>query len=242
MIADGGLGRRLSEIRLRIKSAAERAGRDPGGIALVAVSKRQPVEKMRQLQQLYGPEPVVFGESYVQEFKGKKDRLVPPFASHLIGVLQRNKAKDAVRLFDVIQSVHSEEIAQALDHEAGKNGKVQRIFIQVNISQDQAKSGFFPDAAREFVCQQLGKLTSLSCQGLMTITRLYAEAEHARDDFRALKDLASSIEECAPVGLGSGCKSLELSMGMSDDFEVAIEEGATLVRVGTALFGERLHL
>lgn len=223
-------------IQERIELAARRAGRDPNGITLLAVSKRQPLSRMQALQGVYASagREAVFGENYVQEAKAKRAELKAPFRMHLIGALQKNKAKDAVRLFDVIESVHSLGVAEAINTEAQKQGKIQTVMLQVNISKDPAKSGFLEEDLQQFIRLRLPQLTSVRCIGLMTITQLYEVPAQARADFIRMRALRDSIQAHMTETI-----PLELSMGMSDDFEVAIEEGATEVRIGTALFGDR---
>ena len=219
------LKQNLLKIQQRIAAALKRSGRNTS-VELVAVSKLQPASLVQEFLNLGGS--IILGENYVQEFKKKREELKGDFKAHLIGPLQRNKAKLAVELFDLIESVHSVEVAQAIDKAAAQLGKVQEIFLQINISSDAAKSGFTANAAAEFFRGELTRLKNLNCTGLMTITELYEKPEEARGDFRSLNQLAQSLKP----GLG-------LSMGMSQDFEIAVEEGATHVRVGTALFGER---
>ncbi len=215
----------------RIETAAKRVGRDPKSIKLIAVSKKQSVEKMELYKTISSTNGmfVIYGENYVQEFKKKRELLTAPYQAHMIGPLQRNKAKAAVLHFDMIQSVHSLELAQVLNKESQKISKIQDILIQVNISNDQGKSGFAVQEAKDLF-QRSEEFPNLRFKGLMTITKLYELPEHARADFKTLKVLASELPLPDP----------EISMGMSADFEVAIEEGATMVRVGTALFGERV--
>ena len=219
------LKQNLVRIQERIAAALLRSGRATQ-VQLVAVSKLQPASLVQEFLNLGGS--IVLGENYVQEFKKKRVELKGDFKAHLIGPLQRNKAKLAVELFDLIESVHSAEIAEALNKAAAQIGKIQEVFLQVNISGDAAKSGFSAEATRTFFRDQLASLNNLKCTGLMTITELYEKAEDARADFRALYQLSESLRP-----------GLLLSMGMSQDFEIAVEEGATHVRVGTALFGER---
>jgi len=232
---------RLEEVESRVAAAARRSGRDPQAITLVMVTKRQSVEQMLAVQEYCRRRAaqVVFGESYVQEFKKKKELLAPGYEVHLIGSLQSNKVRDAVRLFDVIESVHCAEIARLISKEAARAGKIQKILLQVNVSNDPAKHGFPPQELGAFVCGQLPKLTHIDCLGLMTITRLYERPEDVRSDFRTLKRLAMELQTLEPLATMLRGKPFGLSMGMSQDFEIAIEEGATWVRVGTALFGER---
>lgn len=225
--------KRYEEVRSRIAAACIRSGRKPADVKLVAVSKKQPIELITPLIQYASKakRTLTLGENYVQEFKKKRGELPQGYECHLIGALQRNKAKDAIKLFSVIESVHSIELAQALHREAKKEGKIQDVFLEVNISDDPGKSGFKPELIEEFFHNTAPALNNLRIKGLMTITKLYENPEEARDDFKRMKELGASIEN---AGI-----HLELSMGMSSDFEVAIEEGATVVRVGTAIFGAR---
>ncbi len=226
----------LAALEDRIRRAAERVGRKFSDVTLLAVSKRQPPEAMRELQRILAAQGRTpsFGENYVQEFKKKRAELTPPFEAHLIGALQRNKARDAVRSFDVIESVHDEKIAEALDEAARKEARVVPIFLQINISSDDAKAGISPDRAEQAAAFVVGSCKSLRLTGLMTITRLYAEPEDARGDFQKMRELRDALARKI-----SPARTLKLSMGMSSDFEIAIEEGSDVVRIGTALFGSR---
>jgi PLP dependent protein len=214
----------------QIARAAKRAGRDPGGVTLVAVSKTVPAER---LQAAVAAGLTVLGENRVQEAEEKAPE-VPGASWHLVGPLQSNKARRALDLFDTIETVHSVELAGRLDglladrSESGKRG----VLLQVNVDADPAKSGFRPeDLARAI--DSLDHLERLDYRGLMTVGRLVDDPELARPAFVALRTLSERIRATWPR-LG-----LDLSMGMSDDFEVAVEEGATSVRIGRALFGER---
>ncbi len=227
------------QVKKKVELAALKAGRNPNQIKIVAVSKTHSVDAMRELRDSLAArgEEVIFGENYVQEFKQKKDILGSGFECHLIGPLQSNKAKEAVKLFNLIESVHSASLAKVLDREARKIGKPQAVLLQINISNDDAKSGFQPAQVLDFLERELAALSNLEFKGFMTITRLYPEPEMARADFRALRILSEQAQKSWPDSEG---KNFELSMGMSADFEIAVEEGATLVRVGTAIFGERI--
>ncbi len=230
MSVDSEIEANLEQLRQHIDGAARRVSRAPSDITLVAVSKKQPLERVLAYERVCAAraEAVTLGENYVQEFRDKQPHLLKPYRAHLIGPLQRNKAQRAVELFDVIESVHSFEIAKAISQASQKIGKVQEIFLQVNVSQDPAKSGWsVADCKASFAA--LLALPSIKVAGLMTITWDYDQAEEARRDFIALRALRDEL----PV------KGLKLSMGMSKDFQVAIEEGADFVRIGTALFGER---
>lgn len=216
----------------RIAGAAARAGRDPAAVTLVAVSKT--VEAGR-VQAAIDAGLAILGENRVQEAAAK----VPATRGatwHLIGPLQSNKAGRAVELFDVVESVDSLDLARRLDRLAGERrpGRPLPVLLQVNVADDPAKAGFAPHAVATALPEILA-LPNLRVDGLMTIGALVASPEAARPTFRSLRTLADGLRAAHP-GLGA-----ELSMGMSDDFEVAVEEGATIVRVGRALFGDRPH-
>jgi pyridoxal phosphate enzyme (YggS family) len=235
------LASRLSGVLERIDQAVKRAGREAREVTLVAVSKKQSLDCMReylQAAELAGI-GVVFGENYVQELKLKREELGEGVEIHLIGPLQSNKIKEAVRLADLIQSVHSSAVISAIAKEARKLGKRQRIYLQVNIGHDPAKSGFAPDQLQAALELAGGEGDAVSLEGLMTITPFYDQAESARSDFRAMSELKNSL---IARGLEHffADRRIRLSMGMSADYDIAIEEGADLVRVGTAIFGERV--
>lgn len=222
----------MQGVQYKIENACAKVGRKASEITLVAVSKKQPIQNVQSYLDIYSQKNLntVLGENYVQEIKKRKQELQGPYSMHLIGHLQKNKAKDAVRLCDVIESVDSPELVGILDVEAGKVGKIQEVFLQVNISKDTLKSGFSPEMLQTFFAEDPSRFKNLKINGLMTITKLYAQAEQVRPDFSALRDLRDKL---------SYDKALHLSMGMSSDFEIAIEEGATFIRVGSAIFGER---
>jgi pyridoxal phosphate enzyme (YggS family) len=214
----------------RIAAAAARAGRDPGAVTLVAVSKTVPAERVRAAVRA-GLD--VLGENRVQEAVAKIPD-VPGARWHLVGPLQTNKARRAVELFDVIESVDGVELARRLDRLVAevRPGRPLPVLLQVNVADDPAKAGFAPAAVADALPDLLA-LRNLRLDGLMTIGRLVPAPEQARPTFRALRELSARLRaEHAELG-GA------LSMGMTDDFEVAVEEGATIVRVGRALFGER---
>lgn len=216
----------------RIAEACARVGRDPAGVTLVAVSKTVPVER---LLAAVAAGLDVLGENRVQEAAGKVGQ-VPGATWHLVGPLQSNKARRAVELFDVVESVDSVDLARRLDHLAAelRPGRPLPILIQVNVDADAAKSGFLP-ADLAAALPTLVAFPALEVRGCMTIGRLVDSAEKARPTFAALRDLSERLRAAEPR-LGPA-----LSMGMTYDFEVAVEEGATIVRVGRALFGERPH-
>ncbi len=213
----------VERVRERIARAAERAGRRPADVLLIGVSKTVEVERIRAA---VAAGVTALGENRVQEAKAKVDELGRPAAWHLIGHLQTNKVKDALELFDVIHSVDRLELARELDRRAAARDKVVDVLLQVNVAAEASKGGVGPEAVGEAL-DAIGKLAHLRVRGLMTIPPEAERPEDARPWFRRLRELAERH------GLP------ELSMGMSGDFEVAVEEGATMVRVGTAIFGPR---
>ena len=218
----------------RIADACARSGRSPGDVTLVAVSKTVPAERLRAA---VAAGLTALGENRVQEGEAKRDE-VPGASWHLVGPLQSNKAKRALVAYDVIQSVESVGLAERLDRlardvrGAGPDARYP-VLLQVNVDDDPAKAGFRP-ADLPVALESIAACDALDVQGLMTIGRLADDAEAARPTFRALRELAIGLRS-AGSGLGPA-----LSMGMTDDFEVAVEEGATIVRVGRALFGQRV--
>jgi pyridoxal phosphate enzyme (YggS family) len=228
----GEVKQRLEHIRKRIRQAAESCNRDPDSIRLVTVSKTVPAETVKEAIEAGA---TILGENYVQEAREKFDALVLyPVSWHFIGHLQSNKAKYAVRLFDLIHSVDSLKLAHALDKEAKKVDKIQSILVQVNISGEDTKSGITA-AETPGLISEISRLENLSIKGLMTMPPYFYQPEKVRPYFGALRDLRDRLkEQCIP-----NLSMDELSMGMTGDFEVAIEEGATIVRIGTAIFGER---
>jgi pyridoxal phosphate enzyme (YggS family) len=177
----------------------------------------------------------ILGENYVQEARDKiADLMDSPVSWHFIGHLQSNKAKYAVKLFDLIHSVDSLKLARELNKQAQKNGKIQQILVQVNISREETKSGISIDETMNLV-NDISRLENLSIRGLMTMPPFFNQPEKVRPYFAALRDLRDQIQQNPTPNLSMD----ELSMGMTGDFEVAIEQGATMVRVGTAIFGER---
>jgi hypothetical protein len=214
----------------RIAAACTRAGRDPAEVTLVAVSKTVPADALRDAVAA-GFE--LFGENRVQEGVAKAPD-VPGGRWHLVGPLQSNKARRALEVFDAIESVDSVELAQRLDRLARdvRPDAGYPILLQVNVDDDPAKAGFEPSHLERAV-ESIGELGAVDVRGLMTIGRLVSRPEDARPTFRALRALS---ERLRAMGARIG---QDLSMGMTDDFELAVEEGATIVRVGRALFGER---
>lgn len=229
----------LERIRDRIEAACKRVGRNPDTVTLVAVSKKQDVAKMIAYQELLeqSGQVAVLAENYVQEFAEKQPQISGVYQSHLIGTLQTNKAKEAVRLFDVIQSVHSLKLLSELNKEAAKINKKQKVLLQVNISNDSQKSGFSQEFVSNFFVTEYQAYPNIEFLGLMTITRFYEKTEEVRSDYRLFRLLGDEVVRKSRYAFPG---DLILSMGMSDDFEIAIEEGANWIRVGTALFGKRI--
>ena len=225
----GGIEQRLAAIRERMERACGRAGRDPETVRLLAVSKTQ------------GPEAVTaalaagladFGENRVQEARQKIPQCPAAAHWHLVGHLQTNKAREAVRLFERIHAVDSPRLLETLERLCQDEGRALPVFLEVNVSGERSKFGISP-AELPGVLRAAGSLFRVRVEGLMTIPPIAEDPAEARPFFRALRELRDRMQdEC-------GLPLPELSMGMSHDFEVAIEEGATWVRVGTSLFGPR---
>ncbi len=238
MSAGGEIAGRLAAVRERVDAAAARAGRRREEVALVGVAKRKPpkqvVEAVRAgLQRI--------GENYVQEAVAKIEKVkvelevcgASPPLWHFVGRLQRNKARDAAALFDLVETVDRESLGTALDRHAAAAGRQLEVLLQVNLSGEAQKGGADPDALAGLLAASSG-WRQLRVVGLMTIPAAVADPEASRPVYARLRELAASLRE-AP----GGSRLRELSMGMSGDFEVAVEEGATIVRVGTAIFGPR---
>ena len=221
----------LKAVMDRIAAAAKRAGRDPSSVRLVTVTKTVAPERIREA---VAAGAAILGENRVQEAKEKIEALGSIASWHLIGRLQTNKAKYAVRLFDLIHSVDTIGLARELDKQAAKTGKVQDVLIEVSIAGEASKAGMAVREAPALV-RGVASLRHVRVRGLMTMPPYSEDPDDSRPFFRVLRELAEAIaKENIP-----GVSMQELSMGMSGDFEVAVEEGATLVRVGTAIFGER---
>jgi pyridoxal phosphate enzyme (YggS family) len=221
----------LKTVTDRIASAAKSSGRDLSSVKLVLVTKTVDVDRIREAVDAGAS---ILGENRVQEAKEKIEKLGPIASWHLIGHLQTNKAKYAVKLFYLIHSVDSLELAKEIDKQAAKIGKVQDVLIEVSISGEASKAGVAPENAAALIKDAV-KLKNISIKGLMTIPPFSDSPEDSRPYFKKLRELSESVaRENIP-----GVSMKELSMGMSGDFEVAIEEGSTMVRVGTAIFGKR---
>lgn len=216
-----------------INESSGRAGRDPDEVRLVAVSKKCDVDLINEA---FSCGQTIFGENYLQEAAAKVAKLDAAIKWHFIGHLQSNKAAMAAELFDLVETVDRLKVAQALDKSlAARGNKIMPILVQVNIGREPQKSGVMPDEAASLL-MDLQPLTNIRVQGIMVMPPFFSDPELVRPYFRQARVLALSLQErglIAPEG------KLELSMGMSGDFGVAVEEGATLVRVGSAIFGER---
>ena len=225
------ISRNLEEIKRRLHEAALSAGRDPAEVRLVAVTK---TVKLDRLREAVAAGHTLFGENYVQEAKRKIADLGPGLTWHFIGHLQSNKAKAAVEFFDLIHSVDRLRLAQTLEQAAARLGKVQNILLQVNLAGEASKSGTAPEAAQDLL-HEISQMPHLKVLGLMTMPPWLDDPEQVRPYFRALRELRDRLQSMKLVDGGLP----ELSMGMTGDFEVAVAEGATLVRIGTAIFGQR---
>ncbi len=234
--------RRYSAVRERIGAAAGRAGRDPNEITLVGVAKKQPTE--RTLAAIAAGLQVL-GQSYIQEARTMRPEIESALAAEpetadlrlewrMVGRLQRNKAALAVRLFDAIESVDRPRLIETLARRAESEGRPLEVLLQVSLCDEPQKGGCPPDALPALARQVLD-CAGLRLAGFMTVPAVNPDPEAARPVFRRLRELRDELATTLP-----SLESAALSMGMSGDFEVAIEEGATLVRVGTALFGERI--
>jgi len=219
----------LRTIRKGIEAACARAGRDPTGVVLVAVSKGQPPDAVRAALEAGQS---LFGENRVQEAKAKIGQCPGSARWHMIGHLQSNKARDAVHFFEMIESIDSLALATEVNKWAEKAAKTMRVLLEVNVAGESSKFGYNAERLlEEFL--QVNALPKIEIHGLMTVAPWAQDAEKVRPVFRQLRELKTQCERKL------GAPLPHLSMGMSGDFEVAIEEGATMVRIGTALFGPR---
>jgi len=222
-MAEADIRTNLERVQAAIVGACQRVGRSPDEVLLIAVSKTVEVER---IQRAIAAGVLALGENRMQEARGKIEVLGRPVPWHLIGPLQTNKARDAVRLFDWIHSVDRLELATELDRRARAGGRTVDALLEVNVAEEPQKSGARPGEIKPLL-DAIAGLSGIRIRGLMAIPPAVADAEQARPHFRRLRELRDA------VGLP------HLSMGMSGDFEVAVEEGATMVRVGTAIFGPR---
>ena len=226
---DMDLTANLESVRQRINAACGRVGRDPIGVVLQAVSKGQPPEAVAMVASLG---VTLFGENRVQEAKAKIGQCAGQLRWHLIGHLQSNKCRDAVHLFEMIQSVDRLTLAREIDKWAEKSAKAMPILLEVNVAGESSKFGYAPERLlAELV--EINASPKIEIHGLMTVAPWTTDAEKVRPVFRKMRELKERCEQAL------GAPLPHLSMGMSGDFEVAIEEGSTLVRIGTALFGPR---
>jgi PLP dependent protein len=215
----------------RINDTAAKCGRKAEDIKLLGASKSQSIDA---IQGAIAAGVKLIGENYVQEAKEKKDRIAESVEWHMIGHLQRNKAKVAIELFDIIESLDNLALARELDKEAGKRGKKVRVFIEVNLGNEESKSGIAKNQVVSLV-EEVASLSNMRVEGLMTVPPFRKNLEEVRPFFRELRELRERLNELRLPNVGLR----ELSMGMTHDYTVAIEEGATIVRIGTALFGPR---
>ncbi len=219
----------LERIKEKIRVKSELVGRDPQEITLVAVTKTVEADR---IEEAIAAGVNIIGESRVQEAKEKYGKVESRIIWHLVGHLQRNKAKDAVKIFDLIHSVDSAELAKEIDKQAEKIGKIQKILVEANVSGEESKYGLNPEGVITFL-QEVSGLPNIKVEGLMTMAPFYENPEDCRPCFRKLKELVEEVK-------AKNIKNVEmtyLSIGMSNDFEVAIEEGSNMVRIGRAIFG-----
>jgi pyridoxal phosphate enzyme (YggS family) len=219
----------LERVCEQIATASAKSGRSANDVELVAITKTHPVEKVREAIEAG---QILFGESRVQEARAKIPELLSHIRWHFVGHLQKNKIRHALPLFELIHSVDSLALAQDIDRIAQEEGLHPRVLLEINVAGEGSKFGFAPDKLREQM-EALLALPRLSILGLMTIPPLAEDAEESRKYFVQLRELRNHLQTEFRVDL------VQLSMGMTQDFPIAIEEGATLVRVGTAIFGER---
>ena len=219
----------LERIKEKIRVKSELVGRDPQEITLVAVTKTVEADR---IEEAIAAGVNIIGESRIQEAKEKYRKVESRIIWHLVGHLQRNKAKDAVKIFDLIHSVDSAELAKEIDKQAKKIGKIQKILVEANVSGEESKYGLNPKGVIAFL-QEVSGLPNIKVKGLMTMAPFYENPEDCRPCFRKLRELIEEVK-------AKNIKNVEmtyLSIGMSNDFEVAIEEGSNMVRIGRAIFG-----
>lgn len=220
---------RIERVQARIAAACRRSGRDPADVQLIAVSKTHPPAAVVEAARAG---LTVFGENKVQEARAKMPECPSNLSWHLIGHLQRNKTAVAVELFDMIHSVDSLRLLETIDRACDEAGRTMKVLLEVNVSGEGTKFGLKPEEVAP-VLAVAGSLRRVEIRGLMTMPPFFQDLELVRPHFRRLRELRDQLEKSTSVSLP------ELSMGMSHDFEIGIEEGAQWIRVGTALFGER---
>jgi pyridoxal phosphate enzyme, YggS family len=223
------LDQNIESIQQRIRNACERAGRQPSDVTLLAVSKGQPPEVINEAAKLG---LILFGENKVQEAKAKIPLCSGKLRWQMIGHLQTNKVRDAAQLFEMIQSVDSLNVAEEIQKRCEQSGKTMPILLEVNLAGEASKYGYAPEQILADL-PKINALSKLEIHGLMTIPPYTTDENRLRPIFRRMRELKEQCEQIL------GAPLPQLSMGMSGDFEIAIEEGATMVRVGTALFGPR---
>ncbi len=221
----------LARVRERIARAAEKAGRDPGEVTLVAVTKTVDLERIREAVEAGVRD---LGENYAQEAREKMDRFGPEVRWHFIGHLQTNKVKKAIEIFDMIETVDSLDLAREIDKRAGAAGKAMPILIEINSGEEDQKAGVRPVDAEPLI-RAAAALPHVKIEGLMTMGPFEGDPEDSRPYFRETKALFETIKT---LGI-PGVEMKRLSMGMTNSYKVAIEEGATMVRLGTLIFGPR---
>lgn len=226
-----GLAQRWERIRAEVDAATRRSGRSPGAVRIIAASK---TKSIAELEEALAAGVTEFGENYVQEAEAKIEALGRRATWHMIGHLQRNKAARAVALFDVLHTVDSAALARALDRHAAARGRELPVLIEVNIGGESTKRGVPPRETAALV-EEVGGCASLRIDGLMVMPPPGPSPAAVRPHFRAARQLLEGLRASAPAN----APLHELSMGMSADFAVAIEEGATMVRIGRALLGDR---
>lgn len=225
------ISQNLALVQERIAAAAAKSGRRPEDICLVAVTKTVPPERIKEALAA-GVQHI--GENRVQEAAAKVESIPAGVTWHLIGHLQRNKAKQAIQIFDLIHSLDSLRLAKMLQKRAKELERTVNCLVEVNVAGEESKHGIIPDQLLPLL-RQVSLLPQLSVRGLMTVAPYVKDPEEVRPIFRQLREMAHEIDKLKLPGVSME----ELSMGMSGDFEVAIEEGATMVRVGSAIFGAR---
>ncbi|HLN62932.1 MAG TPA: YggS family pyridoxal phosphate-dependent enzyme [Symbiobacteriaceae bacterium] len=221
----------VEQIRMRVAQAARRAGRTPDSVTIIAVSKTRTVDEIREV---LAAGLTHLGENRVQELKEKWPAIGGSATWHLIGSLQTNKAKLAVEMAGLIHSLDRDSLAEELARQAERRGEPCKALVEVNVSGEESKHGITPTELPAFL-RRISERGHLQVQGLMTMAPLSENPEAARPHFRRLRELAHEVEQLRLPNIDMQ----HLSMGMSGDFEVAVEEGATLVRIGTAIFGAR---
>ena len=229
----GTIAENITSVKERIEKAAEKVGRDPSEIALVAVAKGVEVERITEA--IDGGVSII-GENKIQEALPKVKAMGGSVTWHMVGHLQRNKAKEAVRIFDLIHSLDSLRLAEEIHSRALTAGMIRDVLVQVNTSQEETKFGLEPGQILDFL-KDISSFKGLSVRGLMTIGAFLPDPEEVRPCFRKLRELRDRIIEANIPNI----EMEYLSMGMTSDFEVAIEEGANMVRIGTAIFGPRAY-